>query len=266
MAPTSYPLPSMPADLDSLKEFASVQNQRIQKLLEREAGAMPRHFTVSPQQGWKAVWKATWGLGNGIFEGNEEVVRDSDSDAIDNSLLPDPIPSHCNIATKPPGLDAAWRFACKKLFVRAEYDVAQAAAVQLCGYNEGSYPFDVLVFSGQSGIGSPPFFCTVDHTVRSSSWLRKINLLVPPSVAPPRGRAPHRIANSSRMCPPVLRGWRAGVWTTKRRRLLLFTGGRFQPPQQDLDVGGFKPTPHSTHWRFRGMWTLLCRSCGVPWL
>ena len=166
MPAMSYPRPSIPSDLDLLKEFAPAQNQRIRTLLQKKpGGTLPPHFTFSHQEEWNALWKATWDKGGGSFEAREDVVRDG-VDAIDNSLLPDPIPSHCNVATKPPGLEEIWKFVCKKFFVRPEYDEAQAAAVQLCGHDpKESHPYDVLVFSGQPGQGSLPFCCTVNHTV-----------------------------------------------------------------------------------------------------
>ena len=160
---TTLPLPGVPDSLNSLKTYLKDQNSKIERLVKKKGkeGGPDPYFTPCIDDAWNTVWKVTWGLGDGIFEGEKDVVRDSGDAAIDDSLLPEPIPPRCKIANKPDGLDEGWRFSCKSFLVRPEYDEAQKAAVQLCGHvPRGCSAYDVIMFSGQPGLGLSPCCCT----------------------------------------------------------------------------------------------------------
>jgi hypothetical protein len=142
-----------------LRHYADGQNTEIQNLYQEHKNLKTPVFTDCDKPQWNRLWEVIWEKGENAFQGTVEVMRD-DSD-FDDSILPNTVPTHSNIAAIPDGLGKAWGFKLKNLLIRNEYEEAQRAVLWVCGC-KGVFPYDNMVFTGPPGIGKPlPHFTTI---------------------------------------------------------------------------------------------------------
>lgn len=160
MSLPQLPLFSVATTFSDLQRYVAEQDKAINTLIDVEKGNTDTPcFTACNNAHWITVYKAIWGKGEATFQTIVDVVRDT-TQRIDDSLLSEEVPDRCNAATKPPGLDRAWKFSCASFFIRPEYEEAQRAALSICGYNEqGSIPYNALLYSGHPGTGLPLTSC-----------------------------------------------------------------------------------------------------------
>ena len=87
-------------------------------------------------------------------DGTEKV--EGSSDPVDDSLV-GVVPTDRDVMLKPEVAMNLWYLEpeCKKILIRSEYREAEQFALSACGAAIAS---DVLVVTGQPGIGSSPFY------------------------------------------------------------------------------------------------------------
>jgi len=140
-----------PTTLRSLSFYSQSQEVLINELSKED----PECPLVGLQQNhrWVKFWKEAWDRNLDSFDGTKRVKRDEDG-VIDDSPISDVVPTKCNAMVKPRTLEKCWKFNCKNVFIRAEYQEAEDFALSICGSEAPEY--GALVVTGQPGIGLSP--------------------------------------------------------------------------------------------------------------
>lgn len=149
MSPTAMSPGSSPATLRSLQDYVPGQTELIDSLLNTLP--LNSHFKDPSKQAWRRLWSSVWDKNPDSLETTEAVKRGPDP--VDDSLIPDVVPSHCDVMLKPESLDECWRFRCKKIFVRSEYKEAEEFVLSTCAT---PMVYDAMIITGQPGVGSSP--------------------------------------------------------------------------------------------------------------
>ena len=152
-SPGSPPL--SPPTLRSLCHNALGQQERIDSFLQSSPGLFKRLDSGSE---WVQLWQVAWDKDPDDLDKTHDVERDQDR--VDDSLIPDVVPSKCNVTLKPSIVDTCWTgIKCKKIFIRpVEYKEAEESAVSACRH-EGIY--EAFLVTGQPGIGLSLFHLAI---------------------------------------------------------------------------------------------------------
>ena len=148
---------SSPTTLNSLRDHADPQGDLIKSLSELDTDE-PAFADLPDNNRWVKFHSSAWGGDPVALDHIDPVTRGPDK--IDDSLiLPDTVPEKCSVMPKPDHLDNCWPFrSLKKIFIRPEYEEAEASIISHCGTR---LVIDALVVIGQPGIGLSPFHFTI---------------------------------------------------------------------------------------------------------
>jgi len=130
--------------LDSLSEYANIQEERIKLLLEDEFRPLGEHERSV------ALWRSAWGKTDLLLDTVGEVKRDPIPDRVNDSLIDGVVPDKFGMMVLPEAVEEFWKFRCRNIFIRPnEYEEAEKAAL-VASQRES---WDGLQISGQPGIG-----------------------------------------------------------------------------------------------------------------
>ena len=139
--------PVEPMTLEPLVAYTSDQTDRIEALLDN-----PDSPLCEPSlKCWGKLWTAVWGKKR-FSETMREIQRGLDP--IDDSILPDGVPTVVNVMIQEVIDLVDWDPMPKNILIRPEYKIAEDFILSSCGAVPA---LKAVVIAGQPGIGLSPF-------------------------------------------------------------------------------------------------------------
>ena len=148
-----------PLTLESLRQYASGQMELIRQVSDK--GLRFKSLEGPGAADWRLFRREVWGKGLSHLDTVEEVQRGPGAIIDDPVILPDGVPSRCDVMLKPEILEDCWSTNCTKIFIRPEYKEAEEFALSTCG---AVIPYNAFVVSGQPGIGTLLFCLAVKRS------------------------------------------------------------------------------------------------------